>query len=334
MALAATGLAAVGLAAASAAAQTAEARGSGRYRPRAVEADTFEVLSVSTLGRRIDEAGFGGFGQRGCLRDASHTDPTFAATQWTAQAGFAENEVMAATYTLPASVFPIKVELVRGLFVTSNTIVTTTTQWSVLVWEGTPETGTLVAEYSSDGDILPHLVMAPGNNATLVEVSVDPGDPEQIFITDQGGSHQFSIGFRVDEHNAQTGNGCLTPPPANRNAFPATDRDGLASPTGNWLKAVDCGPFGCAAGWTTFSDLGVCRPSGDWGLAAVWSSVDCGGGDCVADWNGDAVLDFFDVQGFLNDYSGMEPEADLNGDGAFDFFDVQSFLNLFSAGCP
>lgn len=56
---------------------------------------------------------------------------------------------------------------------------------------------------------------------------------------------------------------------------------------------------------------------------------------CAADWNSDGLLDFFDVQGFLNDYSAHDPRADLAGpDGQFDFFDVQIFLQLFSAGCP
>lgn len=415
------GLGAAGLMAASAGGQVSSS--ADRNKPLPVEIEAFDVLSVSTLGQRIHDAEFGGFGQRSCLNDAAHTDPTFGANQWTAQAGFVENEIMAATYTLPASAFPIKVEIIRGLFVTSDAIVTTTTEWTVLVWEGTPETGTLVANYSSDDVILPHLVMPPGNNATLLEVSVDPGDPEQIFITNAGGSNKFSIGFRVDEHNTQTGNGCTTAPPSNRNAFPATDRDGLSQSGANWLRAIDCGPFGCPAGWSTFGELGlVCRPTGDWALAAVWSSLDCtpgfgacckldgtceemfqgdcedvGGtyqgdgsdcadadcpvptgaccfsngfclemteGDCSgaggtysghgsvcedgdgngewdaceltgcdADRNGDGLVDFFDVQDFLNDYSDMNASADMNSDGAYDFFDVQIYLNLFSEGC-
>lgn len=55
---------------------------------------------------------------------------------------------------------------------------------------------------------------------------------------------------------------------------------------------------------------------------------------CPADWNFDGLLDFFDVQGFLNSYSARQPAADLNHDGLFDFFDVQAFLAGFSAGCP
>ncbi len=55
---------------------------------------------------------------------------------------------------------------------------------------------------------------------------------------------------------------------------------------------------------------------------------------CLADVNNDGLLDFFDVQTFLNAYSAEEPLADFTGDGLFDFFDVQAFLNAFAGGCP
>lgn len=55
---------------------------------------------------------------------------------------------------------------------------------------------------------------------------------------------------------------------------------------------------------------------------------------CPADLNNDGLLDFFDVQAFLNAYASHDPSADFNDDGLFDFFDVQTFLNLYSAGCP
>ncbi|MCL4222117.1 MAG: hypothetical protein KJZ65_12200 [Phycisphaerales bacterium] len=61
-----------------------------------------------------------------------------------------------------------------------------------------------------------------------------------------------------------------------------------------------------------------------------------GGGEspCLPDLNGDGVLDFFDVQAFLQAFSTHDPIADLTGEGTFDFFDVQAFLQAFSAGCP
>jgi len=55
---------------------------------------------------------------------------------------------------------------------------------------------------------------------------------------------------------------------------------------------------------------------------------------CPADRNGDEVLDFFDLQDFLNDFVAMDPSADLNEDSLWDFFDLLQYLGDFSAGCP
>ncbi|MBX3322516.1 MAG: PQQ-dependent sugar dehydrogenase [Phycisphaeraceae bacterium] len=57
-------------------------------------------------------------------------------------------------------------------------------------------------------------------------------------------------------------------------------------------------------------------------------------GATVADWNGDGNIDFFDVSGFLAEFSGQTARADLNGDGEWNFFDVQFFLTVFSTACP
>jgi len=55
---------------------------------------------------------------------------------------------------------------------------------------------------------------------------------------------------------------------------------------------------------------------------------------CLADINGDGVLNFFDVSALLVAFEGMDPIADLNGDGVFNFFDISAFLTAFAAGCP
>jgi fibronectin-binding autotransporter adhesin len=60
-------------------------------------------------------------------------------------------------------------------------------------------------------------------------------------------------------------------------------------------------------------------------IEAVWT--------CQADLNGDGVLDFFDVQFFLNAFTSEALYSDYNEDGAIDFFDVLAFLNDFSLGC-
>ena len=53
-----------------------------------------------------------------------------------------------------------------------------------------------------------------------------------------------------------------------------------------------------------------------------------------ADVNQDGVLDFFDVQLFLQSFDDMEPLADFALPlGTFDFFDVLVFLQAFANGC-
>ena len=206
---------------------------------------------------------------------STYTNASFDGGQYVVQAGFAEQEAAACSYTVAAGDFPLKIDLIEMIFATSNATVQTTTAWSVMVWQGTPATGTLVYTYSSNGVDLPHLVMSPGTNGTNVQFSIDPGDPEQMVIVDNG-SHTFSVGYRIDHHNSQTQNPCLVAPPSNANAFPTTDVGGLASSTNNWLYAVDCGALGCPGGWRSFAQLpAVCRPSGDWVMRVSWTPQQC-----------------------------------------------------------
>ncbi len=55
---------------------------------------------------------------------------------------------------------------------------------------------------------------------------------------------------------------------------------------------------------------------------------------CLADFNSDDAVNFFDVQAYLAAFSSQDPRADLIDDNVFDFFDVQRFLSLFAKGCP
>ena len=58
-----------------------------------------------------------------------------------------------------------------------------------------------------------------------------------------------------------------------------------------------------------------------------------GGCVCVADVNQDGILDFSDMQMYLNWYSVQDARSDMNCDGLYDFFDVQIFWGLYAAGC-
>lgn len=227
---------------------------------------------------------------------ASHTGASFTGGTYTLQGGFAEQEIAAVQYAVPAAAFPIKLDLFEAIFGTQAATVTTTTQYTILVWSG-PPTGAPIFEVSSDNVILPHIQIPPGTNGVNLQFSVDPGDPDQIIINNDG-SNTFSIGVRIDVHNEQTANPCFTAPPASRNAFPATDNTvspapcalypELQQPLRNWLFGVNCGPNGCPAngGWSSFAGLAAdtnvlgfcipgCRPHGDWVMRATWSSLAC-----------------------------------------------------------
>jgi hypothetical protein len=249
--------------------------------PRLVERHTpisrGKRLGLTTAGD-VDETPLAPLAPRNCQSTVTHSSFGFGTGQVVVQAGFVETEIAAVSYSIPASQFPLRVDLMEVFVATSNATVQTTTEWSILVWDGPPNTGTLVAEYSSDDVILPHIVAGPGTVGVNVQVSVDPGDPNQIILTNAGGTGTISFGFRIDEHNAQTGTGCFPAPPANQNCFPTTDVGGLATQTGNWIFAFNCGPGGCPSGWRQFAGLGLCRPSGDWNMRLTYTSLSCNPG--------------------------------------------------------
>ncbi len=61
---------------------------------------------------------------------------------------------------------------------------------------------------------------------------------------------------------------------------------------------------------------------------------DLSSGECVADFNSDGDLNFFDITDFISALGSENPASDLNGDDEFNFFDVSMFLGAFSQGCP
>lgn len=260
-----------------------------------IQASQVQTMRVVLHGRR------GGYTQRdNCPVVATHTDASFTGGTYTLQGGFAQGEVAATSYTLPAAYFPAKFVNAEFIVGQQNASVTTTTQWSIIIWDGLPTSGNVVAEYSSLDELgIGPIIMGPGTRATNVQVSVDPTDPDQIFFVNPNNdpTHTFSIGFRIDQHNAPSANPCVTAPSATMNAFPATDNTvigcgtgygALLAPTENWLSAVNCGANGCppGGGWTRFSTLQTdqsifgfcvtgCRPRGDWVMRATIDPVTC-----------------------------------------------------------
>jgi hypothetical protein len=219
----------------------------------------------------------------GCDNVTTHTDFDFdRGGALTIQAGFEQGEIAASSYTLAPEDFPLKIKGMEMIFATENALVETVTEWSVILWDGNPDEGQLVFQVSSDDVLIPHLRVPPGTHAVNVSVSVDPDDPEQLFVLNNSGIDTFSVGFRVDRHN-RPGSPCLSPPHARRNAFPTTDVSGLNQPTRNWIAQVNgtfCLCYPDNGPWARFIDLPSgdpfpCRPSGDWIMRANWSRVSC-----------------------------------------------------------
>ena len=56
---------------------------------------------------------------------------------------------------------------------------------------------------------------------------------------------------------------------------------------------------------------------------------------CDADFDGNGLLNFFDVSGFIAAYNAQDPAADLAAPfGVFNFFDISAYIALYNAGCP
>lgn len=70
-------------------------------------------------------------------------------------------------------------------------------------------------------------------------------------------------------------------------------------------------------------------------VGGVWQGL---GSDscelCLADTNGDGVLNFFDLSAYLGLFNSQNPRADLAPPfGVFNFFDLATYLNLYTIGC-
>jgi hypothetical protein len=63
-------------------------------------------------------------------------------------------------------------------------------------------------------------------------------------------------------------------------------------------------------------------------VGGYWADV-----RCVADFNGDQGVDFFDYLDFVAALDAEDAAADVNGDGTVDFFDYLDFVQAFDAGC-
>jgi hypothetical protein len=296
------------LAACSLAATAQESTTAARPDSRLIEVpitlDRIRNFHVTSLGRVLED----GYSERSCNVLSTYTDANFGGGSFRVEAGFAEREMFAATYTIAASEWPIKINLAEAVFATSNATVNTVTQWSILFWEGVPQGNAPVFSEVADDTLLPYIRIPAGTNGVNMQFSIDTSDPDQLILNDNG-SHQFTVAWRIDHHNQQISDPCLVAPPTCCNAFPVVDVSGLSNGANNWLYGVNCGSFGCPSngGWSRFSNLNsLCRPTGDIVTRVTWSSVACqpGLGACCLPDGSCQILSDTDCAGQNGTYRG------------------------------
>jgi hypothetical protein len=94
-------------------------------------------------------------------------------------------------------------------------------------------------------------------------------------------------------------------------------------------EAIATANLGQAGGWA----------DGDMNCDGVIDAADIaiitGANPCPADFNGDTLVNFFDISNFIAAYNVQDPAADVAAPfGAWNFFDISAFIATYNAGCP
>jgi hypothetical protein len=56
---------------------------------------------------------------------------------------------------------------------------------------------------------------------------------------------------------------------------------------------------------------------------------------CLADFNNDGLVNFFDISNYIAAFNAQDPRADIAAPfGVFNFFDISAFIAAYNAGCP
>ncbi len=199
----------------------------------------------------------------------------------------------------------------------------------------------------------PDLFFSPGNqpNPRLVPGPGVPDSqgrvPRMIAISPPLiGDDGFKIGVgNVGEGATATLVASTSPPVGGQvaedlvvGAYTASDPDGIeASATAFWPI-----PFSPALeGEVYFLQWRVDDPAQTQPALSRVARVEffCGFGDCatgcLADYNRDRLVNFFDIADFIAGFNARDRNADIATPvGAFNFFDIADFIAAFNAGCP
>lgn len=189
--------------------------------------------------------------------------------------------------------------------------------WSVL--QGNATTTGLIRD--GDGGVLApsqgrgFIVLGPGDSSAVMQSGTFPFGSERLFLsghvrTPDGGSATVVL-RAFDITGAVTVERTVTVERLDQwTAFTLTYATPPGSRTWDLVIETDApGPLGVHADSLTLI------------------------GTCVADTNGDRLLNFFDITTYLAWFQAGDPEADLTGNGTIDFFDISELLDSFQFIC-
>ena len=81
-------------------------------------------------------------------------------------------------------------------------------------------------------------------------------------------------------------------------------------------------------------EIGLFRP-GTPGSVTASATVPTPGATCLGDFDGDGLVNFFDISAYIDAYNANEPAADLSEPfGVWNFFDISAYIDAYNAGCP
>jgi hypothetical protein len=228
------------------------------------------------------------------------------------QFGFINNEIGAATYTIPRELFPIRVKQIQIFWQSQFGFDLPSVQEGVYVWRGgmtSNTTNNFILLYESDP------VQMTDGGMNIVDISNDKLDIDAV------GTGPQVLTFGLKFADAPGGNPLR--------ATLVTDNNGCGC-TGPFATQV-CGqrinPLNSSIGWRDGCSFGL---SGNFVIRAVITSLAA----CPGDYNKDGFLTFDDFDVFVTDFEAGTPSSDFNKDGFLTFEDFDGFVKAFETGCP
>lgn len=263
--------------------------------------------TTQVISQNIVRGTSGGHVDRGCPAVTDSVAANFNSIdvggEITLQLGTRQNEGFGAVYNVPATNWPLEVNLVEQFFGTiASGAGNITAGYTVEIYDGDPSQAGAILKYSVISDPDPSSTGLPGDivlqrvttcntnngaNASVgkLQVSVDQtADPtDRWILSNESGQNRFAVIIRLTRMNSPNANPCAIiggeDPPCS-NIFPATEANNsgaLNFPTRDLLVAISCpnNPFAAPGGTYRFSQLAGVSPTRDVLQQVTYTSQIC-----------------------------------------------------------